>query len=238
MVLVVSGWLYSRRHRTPPPDPGIQTIHARRTATPPTIDGRLDAAEWQGAEVTPAFVRFDNGVEVPLACTARLLWDSDALYVGFDADDEDLIATFTGRDDPLYTEDVFEVFLDPDGDGKFYTELEVSPRGVLFDALFPSHRKDLERSKRFTLDGFKAAVTLRGSLDTPGGDAGWSGELRIPFASVSHAPRRPPQPGDTWRINLYRIDMHGKDDGHWTAWTTTQSSDFHTLNRFGTVVFE
>jgi hypothetical protein len=33
---------------------------------------------------------------------ARLLWDAQALYVGFDADDADITARFEQRDDPTY----------------------------------------------------------------------------------------------------------------------------------------
>ena len=219
-------------------DTSHRIAHAVRTSVAPVIDGTLEEAVWGRAEPTAAFVRSHNGEAAPLDCRARLLWDEEALYVAFEAQDHDLLATYGQRDEALYTQDVVEVFIDADGDQKSYTELEVSPRGTLFDALFPSYRKNLDRSKRWNLLGFKAQVALRGSLDA-GADRGWTAELRIPFASL--ADTRAPKVGDRWHVNLFRIDVHDLKDpehGDYTAWNPPLKGDFHTLDRFGTLIFK
>ena len=121
-----------------------------------------------------------------------------------------------------------ELFLDPDGDGLNYYEFEVSPSGVIFDALFASHRKDLPRSRRWNGAGVEgAAVHI---------DGGWTAELKVPWSDIQHAPHSPPRVGDEWRGNLFRIDVHAQG-GDFTAWTAPLRGDFHALDRFGTLVF-
>ena len=64
------------------------------------------------------------------------------------------------RDEPLYEEDVVEVFIDPFGGGTTYYEFEVSPRGVLFDALIHNTLDgNKEVDTAWIAEGFQAEVT-------------------------------------------------------------------------------
>ena len=48
----------------------------------------------------------------------------------------------------------------------------------------------------------------------------------------------PPTVGDTWRINLFRVDRLGtppKETG--SAWSPPLAPDYHTLAKFGELVF-
>src|SRR5581483_12093733 len=63
-----------------------------------------------------------------------ICFDETALYVRFDCEDRDIWGTYTQRDEPLYEEEVVEVFFAAGTDDpKNYFEFEVSPNGVLFD---------------------------------------------------------------------------------------------------------
>jgi hypothetical protein len=42
---------------------------------------------------------------------ARVCYDSRALYVRFDCDDRDIWGTFYRRDQPIYAEEVVELFI-------------------------------------------------------------------------------------------------------------------------------
>ncbi len=214
-----SGWLT-------PVVTDIPTADVRRATSPIALNGALDEAAWQAATPLRRFVISTDGRRAPRDVEARLVWDDEALYVAFDVDDDDLVASFTQRDDPLYTEDVVELFVDHDGDGRDYVELEVSPRGTLFDARFPSYRKALDHSKRWNLKGFQAAVSAR--------DGGWRAELRVPFEGL---PGGRPSAGTRWRAHLYRIDQHPDGSGHYSAWSPPLKPDFHVLDRMGTLVF-
>lgn len=235
----IAAWLAGQPLVFPDLEIDLRRYHAPRAAGPISIDGRLDEPAWAAAPVTAPFMRSDGKWRGHLDSVARLVWDDEALYVAFIAADRDLHSPFSERDDALYTRDVVEVFLDPGGDGRDYYELEVSPRGVLFDALFASHRHDLPRSRAWDGAGIEAAAHAIGTIDDDSDglrDIGWSAELRIPFAAIRHAARSPPQEGDEWRMNLFRIDAHA-EGGHYTAWTPPLRGDFHALDRFGTLVF-
>ena len=85
--------------------------------------------------------------------------------------------------------------------------------------------------------GAKHAVRVDGTLNDPSDtDRGWTAELAIPLASLSAVPRLPPQPGDRWRMNLYRLD-HGKGGIQGQAFSPVMVGDFHHLEKFGTLVF-
>ena len=53
--------------------------------------------------------------------------------MGFRAEDPDIWGTYTNRDDPLWDEEVVEVFLDDDCDEWSFLEFEVSPNNVVVD---------------------------------------------------------------------------------------------------------
>ena len=234
LIAVGATWLAVRR---PPVDRTLRTYEAPRRVGAIVIDGVPDEAGWARAPVAGPFILSSGRGPAPRACTARLLWDDQALYLSFEAADEDLLSPHRRRDEDLFTQDVVEVFLDPGGDGIDYYEIEVSPRGVVFDALFPSHRKDLARSRTWNAPGLTAAARIHGTVDDAAADTGWSAELRIPFAGIRHASRSPPRPGDAWRMNLYRNDRHADGKADYTAWTAPVVGDFHAFARFGTLVF-
>ncbi len=73
--------------------PDIPRYEVKRAPSPPTIDGKLDEVAW--AQASPPIVLqflWDSQTGAKQKTAARLLWDSQALYVGFDADDADVTA--------------------------------------------------------------------------------------------------------------------------------------------------
>jgi hypothetical protein len=65
--------------------------------------------------------------------------------------------------------------------------------------------------------------------------------MAIPWADFATAPQQPPQPGDTWRFNLYRIDQFQAQPGlgqeELYAWSPTLCDTFHVPRRFGALTF-
>ncbi len=104
----------------------------RRTVGPIEIDGRLDEPSW--AVAGPMALLDTVTGEAPKQSTeVRAMWDDECLYVGFHSLDTDAWATMTRREDPLWDEEVVEVFVDADGDGIGYAEYEINPLGTLMD---------------------------------------------------------------------------------------------------------
>ena len=108
-----------------------------RTADAITVDGRLDEASWQKAMPTASFADIrGEGFAKPIYDTrARMLWDDDFLYIGAILEEKDIVARLTQRDTIIYYDNDFEVFIDPDGDGHHYFEIENNARGVIFDLM-------------------------------------------------------------------------------------------------------
>jgi len=95
---------------------GFYAIH--RTPGPIHVDGNLDELGWQMAEQINGFQRILNDYDrIENSTRAKMLWDDTALYLGFACEDPDVWAIFDGEDDPMWSEEVVETFIDPDGDG-------------------------------------------------------------------------------------------------------------------------
>ncbi|MBM7114931.1 carbohydrate-binding family 9-like protein [Archangium primigenium] len=215
------------------PPPPEYIVH--RAARPPVIDGALDDAAWKAA--TPVVLRgsFD-GRPVALRTEARLTYDDQHLYVAFDVEDPDVWGTLREKDQPLYTQEVVEVFLDANADGRTYNELQVSPHNVHFDAYFPARRQGMDLGWD---SGMRSAVKVRGTLDDPSDrDEGWRVELQIPFARLAEVPHVPPQKGERWRFNLYRLEHPGRRGEEGQSFAPLFVGDFHALPRFGWLVFD
>jgi hypothetical protein len=207
-----------------------------------TIDGRLDEPVWQVAVELSPFVRAPDGPAAADRVRARLLWSRQYLYIGFDVRDPLLVSQFTQRDDPIYTQDAVEVFLDEDGDGKDYYEFEVSPSGVLFDVALSEPRKG--EPGAYTAAEFRAAVVPDGTVNDDVPDRGYTVEIQIPFVALAKFKQRPPAIGSTWRANFYVLDMVGLPEPgvqapaqEGFAWSAPRKPDFHEYRRFGELTF-
>ncbi len=227
--------------------PGSVATHTKarnhrvyRSGSPILIDGKLDEVVWRGARPTAPFVQPHGQVLSPKWTTqGRLLWDDENLYVGLSGRDDDVTNTNTTRDSTLWEQDVFEVYLDPGSDGKNYIELQVSPTGTIFDALFVTHRKPRwQEAAKFQLDGLEAKAFAHGTVNDDSGepDQKWSVEVKIPWKALPGM-AGPPKAGEEMGANLYRIDKKtAKRAGFMGAWSPA-GGDFHNTTGFGKLRF-
>ena len=162
---------------------------------------------------------------------ARLMYDDQHLYIGFECADRHIFSTFSHRDDHLWKQDAVEAFIDPLGRGRDYLEFQVSPKGLIFDTKVHRHPR---RDDSF--DGqAQAAAHLQGTLnDDSNADRSWTAELAVPFGPLgSPAPR----PGQSWRLNLFRLDTRLGDRRAFLAWSPPLSNTTHVPTRFGRITF-
>jgi cellulose/xylan binding protein with CBM9 domain len=208
-----------------------------RAAGPLQIDGALAEPAWDKAAVAGPFVRSLDGKAATAATQARLLWDDDNLYVAFQSEDANVSGTFFKDDEPLYTSNVVEIFLNPSADSSRYDEIEVAPTNALFDASFsggPRQGMNLSWSSQA-----RHAVHVDGTLNDPRDvDRGWTVELAIPFASLTGMDKPRPARGDRWKFNLYRLRQGPGQPGEGQAYSPPMRGDFHALDRFATMRFE
>ncbi|HSD71196.1 MAG TPA: carbohydrate-binding family 9-like protein [Thermoanaerobaculia bacterium] len=174
-----------------------------------------------------------------LRTAVRVGFRDGALLVRFDGRDDGTVATLRRRDAPLWTEDVYEVFVTPVDPPVVYFEFEINPLGTLFDARVTS--PDLVRATMSVDVGWNLAG-LRASSRVRSGR--WSVTLRIPLAPMLEIlPPLPPGEGrgegisnrqpTNWRANFYRVDRGEGDE--FSAWSPTGKlpADFHEAGRFG-----
>lgn len=199
-------------------------ICPRRPLTP--LSANPAAAFWKS--LTPIALRENLTGRPPHQATGiRLAADSDELRILFDALDRDPSATITERDGPLWKEEVVELFLDPQGDGDAYFEIELNPLGTVLDLVIRRVRNGFRKDLRWNCEGLRTIASRTAT--------GWAAEFAVPFRSVSaHAPRN----GACWRANFLRIDRPPGKERELSAWSPTFCGTFHVPARFGVVAFD
>ena len=150
---------------------------AVRVAEGPTIDGVLDDPAWVEADPVEDFTQ-SNPVTgaVPSERTAfRVLYDDTNLYIGVRCfvGSGPVLARQTRRDQGSQGDDAVFITIDSNRDGQSGFSFDVSAAGARTDGLI-----DNDSSLGSSWDGIWAAKT---SVD----EAGWSAEIRIPFATLS-----------------------------------------------------
>ncbi|RKN70634.1 carbohydrate-binding family 9-like protein [Paenibacillus ginsengarvi] len=185
--------------------------------------GEIDWDRIESAELNETV----DGSPSRLRTVVKMCRSPEYVHIRFECEDDHIVATYENRDDPIYKEDVVEVFLDEEGNGTSYREYEVSPRGVIFDAWItkkPEERPAVDVS--WNDDGMRAAVTRSAS-----------GTLIYDIAFANETFDKPPVPGASWNMNFYRIDDDPQGKRHYSAWSPTGRIDFHRPDKFGTVQF-
>ena len=224
-----------------------------RTSGPIVIDGRLDEPAWAAAPWTDEFVDIegDQRPQPRYRTRARMLWDDQYLYVGAELDEPHVWGTLRDHDAIIYHDNDFEVFVDPDGDGNCYYEVEVNALGTIFDLYLPRpYNKGGSPDLDWDWAGLSQAVHIAGTLNDPSDiDQGWSVELALPWHALGPeaGQPRPPRPGDVWRINFSRVQWrHEVDQGRYMkvdapednwVWTPQGTINMHVPGHWGYVEF-
>ena len=190
--------------------------------------------DWQAISSLPPFILADGRSPATQQTVTRLCFDMAGLYVRFDCQDDDIWGTFTQRNDPIYDEEVVEVFLAPgQADPVDYHEFEVSPNGILFAAQVhnpTSQRADMTINLDVPYGGLYCATERK---DT---EHRWAAVLVMPWKSLGMAGDVP----EVWRANFYRIERPRNGEDEFSCWSPmlVQPADFHKPARFGTLILK
>ena len=182
-----------------------------RADTPIKIDGKATELCWQNAHWTDDFCDIlDVHHEVPRFRTrAKLLWDNDFLYVFAEIQEPHIWANVKQRDDVIFQDNDFEVFIDPDGDTHNYYEYEMNALNTQWDLrLTRPYRDGGIPVTSWNFEGMLSAVNLDGTINNPSDtDRCWSVEIAFPMKSfLDSTGVIPVKPGDQWRINFSRVE--------------------------------
>jgi hypothetical protein len=182
------------------------------TDEPITIDGKLDEAAWAKAEWTDYFVDIEgpNKPAPRFRTRAKMLWDENYFYIAAELEETDIWATLTKRDDIIFYDNDYEVFIDPNGDTHRYVELEINAFNTIWDLLLIQPYRDIKKAAIHDWDikSIKTGVEIYGTINQPGdNDSSWTIEIAFPwsaFAEIADMPL-PPNDNDQWRINFSRV---------------------------------
>ena len=162
---------------------------------------------------------------------ARLLWSHTALYVRFEANqNEPLIvsekANLDSKTMKLWDRDVCEIFIAPDkSEPRKYFEFEVAPTGEWIDVTI-----DLTSGERVTGWDYRSGMQSAAKIEKD--------KVVMAIKVDWKAVQKKPKTGDVWLGNLFRCV--GKDPTRgYLAWqpTMTKEPAFHVPEKFGQFEF-
>ncbi|PWK28662.1 carbohydrate binding protein with CBM9 domain [Arcicella aurantiaca] len=230
-----------------------------RAEKPLKIDGKLNETSWQKAQWTSLFVDIE-GDKKPLptqATKAKMLWDDQYLYIAAELEETNIWAYQTTKDQIVYLENDFEVFIDPDGDTQNYFELEVNAANNTFDLFLPKpYRNGGNALINWDMKNLKTAVHIDGTLNKSKDiDKAWTVEIAIPISSLNMDDKNHlPQDLSFWRINFSRVEWDfSLEDGKYIrkkkennegvlpeynwVWSPQGAINMHLPERWGYLVF-
>lgn len=175
------------------------------------LNGDLDKPFWSGAEWTCDFNDIEGDIRPKprFRTRAKMLWDNENLYIGAELYGNEIWAHVQNRDDIIFFDNDFEVFIDPDSDTHKYYEFEMNALNTVWDLLLTKPYRDCGCPvNSFDIKGLKTAVKIDGELNNPAADnKKWTLEIVMPFKTLSECNGREkcPKTGDFWRINFSRV---------------------------------
>ena len=188
---------------------GLKEVRAVRVDTAPVLDGNLDDAVWQQAEVIDDFhqIRPGDGTEPSERTEVYMIYTEDALYIGarmYDSNPELIAAPVIRHNQGLPGDDRLVIILDPFNTRRVGYRFETNLNGVRHDALY-------ENITSFTGDW--VAIW---DVATDTFNQGWIAEVEIPFKTLPFDPNI-----DTWGFNFGRGIRRRSEEMAWVSYNRT-----------------
>ena len=222
------------------------------TQLPVTVDGKAERA-WNQAAFSSDFVDIlSDSIVPPLKTKFKMLWDSSYLYMFAILEEPEVSGTLSRRDEIIYLDNDFELFIDPDGDALNYNEIEINTLNTILDLfLNKPYSKGGKADLTWDVKDLKNAVYVCGTLNNPiKSDSCWQVEMAIPWKSLH---QDVPSVNSVWRMNFSRVEWdynieHGRyvkkksPDGkplpeHNWVWTEQGKINMHIPEKWGFIKF-
>ncbi|WDF65637.1 carbohydrate-binding family 9-like protein [Flavobacterium sp. KACC 22763] len=179
-----------------------QTIPVHKTNKQIIIDGNL--SDWNEPFLGP-FVIHNSGEKALQNTFVSLSWNDENLFLAYKCNDSQIIGTSQKRDSQIYnTDDLVEIFLDPDGDSQNYIEIGVNAFSTNYDLLLKCISPECggwNTSMDFDIKGLESVSKITSE--------GYIVEIKIPFSSLEKIKNGgfiKPKIGTKWKGNAFRID--------------------------------
>ena len=176
------------------------------------IDGRDDELAWNNAIYTDDFIDIEGSKTPSQKTNVKMLWDEKFLYVFAKLYENHIWGDITKRDEVIYYNNDFEVFINPNDDVFSYGEIEINALGTEWDLfLNRPYRLKGKADSSWDINGLKSAVDISGTLNDPNDlDDYWTVEIAIPLKEIEKLNTSGKDEkvisGDVWRINFSRVN--------------------------------
>ncbi len=179
-----------------------QTFPIHRITNSIVIDG--DLSDWKSPFIGP-FVIHNSALKATQETYVSLSWDNENLFLAYKCIDSKIIGSVKKHDAPIFkSDDLVELFIDPDGDSKYYIEIGVNAFSSNYDMIINCISPLCGGwSMDMALDILGMKTTSKFTTD------GYNVEIKIPFLSlnaIKKAGFTTPIVGTKWKGNLFRID--------------------------------
>ncbi len=192
-------------------------VRAVRVATPPVIDGRMDDAVWQQAEVITDFhqIRPGNQTEPSERTEVYVVYDDDAMYIAarmYDSEPDLIAAPAIRHGQGMGSDDRLVVILDPFNTQRTGYRFETNLNAARHEALYTS------------VNSFQIEWNTIWDTATSVDGNSWIAELEIPFKSLPFDASI-----DTWGFNFGRGIRRRGEEMAWVSYNRTYNPSISGL---------
>lgn len=190
--------------------------NCKRATKPFVLDGRIDKDFWSDAQFTEDFIDIEGETMAKprFRTRAKMLWDDKNLYIAAELIGDEIWGHVSKRDDVIFADNDFEIFIDPDSDTHEYYEFEMNAKNTVWDLLLTKPYRDGGTAMNaWDIQGLQTAVYIEGELNNPSADnKRWSVEVVMPFDVLKQGSKdhNIPEMGDFYRMNFSRVQWKTK----------------------------
>ena len=200
--------------------------------------GKVSDTPWERARVAEIDTYpWDTGRNREPA-TVRVLYDTRAVYLQFHVEDNQIAATTTTLNGPVYEDSAVEFFASPTDAGNHYFNFEVNCVGTIHLGWGP-HRHDRTHVSSASADRIRVETSETGPTRDPSpDDEGWWLAAALPFETLTElaGTKVAPESATVWRGNFQRLGS-GREFAVWAP-IDAPEPDFHRPDAFVPFQFE
>jgi len=181
-----------------------QSVEAMQTETEIQVDGVLDEADWDKAEILSDFTQLEPayGEKASFITRVRILYSKKYMYFGIECEDPDpdkISTKITKRDGEVSEDDAIALVIDSfDDDNNAYYFI-VNALGTQQDERWADNGRTQDTKWDVNWES-AGRITSKG----------WSAEVAIPFSSIRFDRKK-----TNWGLNVIRYIPRNLEMSHW-----------------------
>ncbi|MBI9016742.1 MAG: carbohydrate-binding family 9-like protein [Phycisphaerae bacterium] len=217
-----------------------KTYTVEKIKAPFTHTGDIDSGIWLDIPIIEINNYMGDEPEHKPRCQAKMVYDSDNLYIIFSVRDNYILSTRTQNQQDIWNDSCVEFFFSHDiTKGYLAIEMNCGGRFLLYYKANPQTANTL-----FTYDQCNQVEVFHSMPKTVNPElrkeTTWTVEYKLPLAMCNeYLNIGNPQPGTVWQGNFYKCADECSRP-HWLTWSPIDwpKPNFHKPEFFGNLIFE